>query len=291
MQIFKRQLLFWVGDGTCKLAGGSTQPAHSQRAASDLAYNLAFDINLCRTPATEAGADAAADAGDAIEALPSAISRLDQQLGAERVNAVCDACSSALSVLARCSDQKPSDQPVPPAPDVPELAGTLRTLGPMLRMLRGGVQRTALRALSHHRATSKLTYVCAALMAGLVEEGFCMPQGTEDGGWGRPCNTREHMCEVGGWVEGPECFLQRMRYEGLCACCRIGATPAGACRASSLACCQTTQCHAGVYLCGFCCCRKLSPTWSYLICDPTSFKYQTDALGMMIVCFNSSRTL
>ncbi|EFJ44763.1 hypothetical protein VOLCADRAFT_121252, partial [Volvox carteri f. nagariensis] len=57
------------------------------------------------------------------------------------------------------------------------LAGLLlRSVAPMLRMAAEALRLRALQLLALHRSTAKLSYVCTAVLATLVEEGYCVPE-------------------------------------------------------------------------------------------------------------------
>jgi hypothetical protein len=95
-----------------------------------------------------------------------------------RVEELCSHATSALGLLAASASASPPD-----SGQAARLAAALCLLGPMLRMLRGALCQLSLQYLAAHKATAKLAYVASSLFAGLVQEGFCMPEGEPAGGW------------------------------------------------------------------------------------------------------------
>lgn len=118
------------------------------------------------------GEDAEEEEGPAVQPIPTLLDSLERRMGAARVEEVCSHLAAALGALAAA----------PPAASS-RLAAALAALAPMLRMLRGVLCQLGLQYLAAHKASAKLGYVAASLFAGLVQEGFCMPQGEPAGGW------------------------------------------------------------------------------------------------------------
>lgn len=114
------------------------------------------------------------------EPIPSLLQSLERRMGVAKVEEVCSHAASALAALAAAAGA-PSG-----ADRAAELAAALGLLAPMLRMLRASLRQLGLRYLAAHKATAKLSYVAASLFAGLVQEGFCMPDGA-DAGEPQPC--------------------------------------------------------------------------------------------------------
>ena len=109
----------------------------------------------------------------AAQPIPALLQSLERRLGLARVEEACAHASAALAALAAAADAAPQQAAA--------LAGAAALLGPMLRMLRGALCQLGLQYLAAHKAAAKLGYVCASLFAGLVQEGFCMPEGEPAG--------------------------------------------------------------------------------------------------------------
>ena len=58
---------------------------------------------------------------------------------------------------------------------------SLAATAPLLELAAAALQRAALQLLPLHRATAKLGFVVTALLAGVVQEGFCAPPETAEG--------------------------------------------------------------------------------------------------------------
>ena len=61
----------------------------------------------------------------------------------------------------------------------------LAATAPLLELAAAALQRLALQLLPLHRATAKLGFVATALLAGVVQEGFCTPPDTAEGASGQ----------------------------------------------------------------------------------------------------------
>lgn len=72
------------------------------------------------------------------------------------------------------------------AVDVQTAAAAAAAVAPLLALAGGALQQLAVQAMPLHRATAKLSYVTAALFAGVVREGFCMPVATSEGAHSPP---------------------------------------------------------------------------------------------------------
>ena len=57
----------------------------------------------------------------------------------------------------------------------------LASAAPLLELAAAALQRVALQLLPLHRATAKLGFVATALLAGVVQEGFCTPPEIAEG--------------------------------------------------------------------------------------------------------------
>lgn len=64
---------------------------------------------------------------------------------------------------------------------VKQAGAAAAAVAPLLALAGGALQHLALQALLLHRATAKLGYVAAALLAGVVKEGFCTPDVATEG--------------------------------------------------------------------------------------------------------------
>ena len=112
--------------------------------------------------------------------VPELLQTLERRMGLPRLQELCSHATSALSQLTAAAAAGQAGPPL-----AARLASTLCLLGPMLSMLRGALCQLALQYLAAHKATAKLAYVAASLFAGLVQEGFCMPEAEAGGRAGR----------------------------------------------------------------------------------------------------------
>ena len=125
-------------------------------------------------------------------AIPECLSSMELQLGLRHVQKV---CSSAVAALIAADAAAGAGA----AGVAAALAQQLCMLGPMLSMLRSALQHLGMRYLATHQAVAKLSYITCSLFSGLVEEGFCMPEGAEGAcieGW----LHRTSCCESLHWV-------------------------------------------------------------------------------------------
>ena len=60
------------------------------------------------------------------------------------------------------------------------MAAQSAALAPLLAMAAGALQAVAARYLVHHKALAKLGYVVSSLFVGLMEEGFCTAEASEE---------------------------------------------------------------------------------------------------------------
>ena len=129
------------------------------------------------SPAPEAG-DAESEEAPAVEQepIPKRLATMGTQLGLGRVREVCSRALEALAAVASAPSAAGAGAAAP---------ALLSQLGPMLSLLRCALCQLGLRYLVAHKSVAKLAYVASSLFSGLVEEGFCMPEGTEgEGGLG-----------------------------------------------------------------------------------------------------------
>lgn len=122
-------------------------------------------------PAPEAGA-AESEEAPALEQepIPKRLATMGTQLGLGRVREVCSRALEALAAVASAPGAAGAGAAAP---------ALLSQLGPMLSLLRYALCQLGLRYLVVHKSVAKLAYVASSLFSGLVEEGFCMPEGTE----------------------------------------------------------------------------------------------------------------
>lgn len=105
--------------------------------------------------------------------LPELLQQLEGQLALGQAATVCRHVGAALGALAAASS---------PGEAAGGSAVVVASLAPMLGMLGAALRQLALKYLAVHKAITKLCYITCSLLTGLVQEGFCMPEGTE-GGW------------------------------------------------------------------------------------------------------------
>ncbi len=182
---------FWKCTLTCK----ELPEAESKRGVG---------CHTCRPTEVEArpaaDGEGEEDAQDALVAqpIPALLQSLERRMGLGRIEELCSHATSALGLLAAATDA-PWAGPAPGA----GLASALCMLAPMLRMLHGALCQLALQYLVAHKATAKLAYVAASLFAGLVQEGFCMPEGEPAGRCANPVGPRWwHVGSLARWVGG-----------------------------------------------------------------------------------------
>ena len=60
-----------------------------------------------------------------------------------------------------------------------QVAAAAAGVAPLLGLLLSALRQLGLQYLAVHKAVAKLCYITASLFSGLVQEGFCMPEGTE----------------------------------------------------------------------------------------------------------------
>lgn len=119
--------------------------------------------------------------------LPVILRALDKQLGLATAGDVGRHAVSALAALAEAVEFESGNTLIP----------TLYTLGPMLSMLCSALRQLAIRYLAAHKHVCKLSYVITSLFGGLMEEGFCMPEGAEGKQSDILMIQMQHPCCVG----------------------------------------------------------------------------------------------
>lgn len=114
------------------------------------------------------------ESNEEAQQLPAAMESTSKTLGVAYLTNIADHATTALSFLAGLADSGDSSK-------IESGAAMLTAVVPMLRLLRAAVWQAAARCLALHRSMAKLTYITSALFAGIMEQGFCMPEGGEEG--------------------------------------------------------------------------------------------------------------
>jgi midasin len=108
--------------------------------------------------------------------LPALLQQLEQRLSLHKAADFASHTTAVLAAVAAASNLPASDgareQQV-------QLCAAAAGLAPMLSLLLCALRQLGLQYLAVHKAVAKLCYISASLFAGLVQEGFCMPEGTE----------------------------------------------------------------------------------------------------------------
>lgn len=111
--------------------------------------------------------------------LPALLQQLEQQLCLHKAAELGSHTAAALAAVAAASN-------LPPIAAAEEqqrqVAAAAAGLAPLLGLLLCALRQLGLQYLAVHKASAKLCYITASLFAGLVQEGFCMPEGTEGEG-------------------------------------------------------------------------------------------------------------
>ncbi|KAL4440107.1 hypothetical protein ABPG75_003108 [Micractinium tetrahymenae] len=196
-------LLAAVTAAASESAAASTAPAPAPQppaALEDQRRQLAAQVEAAvaaalvwaqnaKPTASAAPADAEQGEGQQVEEaeaeqqpLPELLQQLEGQLGLHRVEELRSHIAGALAAVAAASDTAP-------ALAAAEAATAAAGLAPLLGLLLCALRQLGLQYLAVHKAASKLCYISASLFAGLVQEGFCMPEGAEgeaeEGGEGK----------------------------------------------------------------------------------------------------------
>jgi hypothetical protein len=146
-------------------------------------------------PAAGAGEGEAAPGQQQACTIVEEMARLEAAAGGVRLAAAAAAVEALLRRLAAESGSCG-------AATTRSMAAALCALRPMLGMARGALQRVGLAYLPLARATAKLGYVAASLLAGVVQEGFCTAEESKGAlGSARPQNppinrTSSHTCRA-----------------------------------------------------------------------------------------------
>lgn len=117
--------------------------------------------------------------------LPALLQQLEQQLCLHKASELGSHAAAVLAALASASDLPPS---AAAAEQQRQAAAAAAGLAPLLGLLLAALRALGLQYLALHRSASKLAYIAASLFGGLVQEGFCMPEGAdgERCAWGDP---------------------------------------------------------------------------------------------------------
>ncbi|GLI68780.1 hypothetical protein VaNZ11_013272, partial [Volvox africanus] len=172
-------------------AGGATADAAS--AMTGIAGGLSAEfvaavedlvrgVLLWAQPAQQQQAGAEGARTQPARSMVQATNQLEAALKLPRAKEMGSACAAVLRQLAA--------QPTSSVAAAPGLL--LRSVAPMLRMAAVALRLRALQLLAMHRSTAKLAYICTAVLATLVEEGYCMPaEGKEVEGGDGPGEFKE----------------------------------------------------------------------------------------------------
>lgn len=102
------------------------------------------------------------------ELLPKALDELNRRMGLDRAMQLVHHGSDAFAALAALAD---SHDPAMLSAG----AAVVHAAAPLLRLMHAALWQLGARYLALHLATSKLGYIASSLFAGVVQEGFCMP--------------------------------------------------------------------------------------------------------------------
>lgn len=108
--------------------------------------------------------------------LPALLQQLEQRLCLPKAAELASHAGAVLAAVAAASNLPRSEAA---AAQQQQLAAAAAGLAPLLGLLLAALRQLGLQYLALHKAAAKLCYICASLFAGLVQEGFCMPEGTE----------------------------------------------------------------------------------------------------------------
>ncbi len=165
-------------------AGGeSAGPAQQQeqQLAASLEAAVAAALVWAQN-AKPAEADAPAEGQDKQQEaeqpplLPVVLQQLEQRLCLPKAAELANHSGSVLAGVAAASNLPRGEAA---AVVQQQLSAAAAGLAPLLGLLLASLRQLGLQYLALHKAAAKLCYICASLFAGLVQEGFCMPEGTE----------------------------------------------------------------------------------------------------------------
>lgn len=151
------------------------QLAGSLEAAVAAALVWAQNAKPADSPVPEGGAGEAAPEPEQ-PPLPALLQQLEQQLCLHRAGELGAHAAAVLAALAAASDLPPS---AAAAEQQAQAASAAAGLAPLLGLQLAALRALGLQYLAVHRGTAKLAYIATSLFAGLVQEGFCMPEGAE----------------------------------------------------------------------------------------------------------------
>ncbi|GIL72549.1 hypothetical protein Vretifemale_2893, partial [Volvox reticuliferus] len=145
---------------------------------------LVRGVLLWAQPAQQQQAGADGGRTQPARSMVQATNQLEAALKLPRAKELACACTAVLRQLPVAAQLTSS---VAAAPGL-----LLRSVAPMLRMAAVALRLRALQLLALHRSTAKLAYICTAVLATLVEEGYCMPEaGKEVDGGDAPGEFKE----------------------------------------------------------------------------------------------------
>jgi hypothetical protein len=136
-------------------------------------------------PAAQDASAAEADGEAEQVPLPELLQQLEQRLCLPKAADLAAHTAALLSTLAAASNAPPG---AAARRQLEQLGAAAGGLAPLLGLLLCALRQLGLQYLSVHKAAAKLCHISASLFAGLVQEGFCMPEGGEgeaEGGEGR----------------------------------------------------------------------------------------------------------
>lgn len=111
---------------------------------------------------------------EAAPSLPVAIEACTRRLGIRHLSVLLTHATRALECIATLSDTR-NDA------DATYGALLLSASARMLTMLRAAALHCAALCLVQYRSLAKLTYITTSLFSGIMKDGFCMPEGSEEG--------------------------------------------------------------------------------------------------------------
>ncbi|KAG2499138.1 hypothetical protein HYH03_002721 [Edaphochlamys debaryana] len=164
-------------DGAAAAGADAAPPADLVEATEALVRSV---LLWAQPPAAAPSQGSAAPAGSAAAAaaplprgaLVPATTELEAGLKLPRASDLNAAAAALLRRLAEAPDGAAGSA----AARRQAAAALLRGAVPMLRLAAEALRLKALQLLALHRSTAKLSYVCTAVLATLMEEGYCVPE-------------------------------------------------------------------------------------------------------------------
>jgi len=109
-----------------------------------------------------------------VETLPAVMHQASERMGICRLKTLVEHIAAAMEAFAKLVDTGD-------AATTKDGAVLLASMSDMLSILRAATWQLASRSLALHRSVCKLAYITSSLFVGVVEEGFCIPEGGEEG--------------------------------------------------------------------------------------------------------------